>query len=302
MAETITTRQNAPEEIKKLRAQRYLYGKAKIVMGLQAVLTVVFPVAGAIAELFWPSLKGGLAFYGIAISVLDIAVLEPLQKKMRTVAAKIQELFDCNVLNLGWDDIGVGYRPDEEDIHAASSAHRGGKEDPQLKDWYPTAVVDLPLSLGRIVCQRTNLRWDAALRRRYRTWLACILLILGATVAFIGFRNGASLEQLTVGVLAPIFPMFLWGIRQFQEQGEAADTSDLLREKSSMLWTAAIEKQLSDEELSVRSRQLQNAIFSRRSTAPMIFDWIYKLLRRSEEERMNVAAAEFVRQAKAGGF
>ena len=69
-----------------------------------------------------------------------------------------------------------------------------------------------------------------------------------------------------------------------------------------MLWTAAIEKQLSDEELSVRSRQLQNAIFSRRSTAPMIFDWIYKLLRRSEEERMNVAAAEFVRQAKAGGF
>jgi predicted pore-forming effector associated with SMODS systems len=51
-----------------------------------------------------------LPFYGIAISVLDISVLEPLQKKKRTVAAKIQELFDCNVLNLGWDDFGVGYR------------------------------------------------------------------------------------------------------------------------------------------------------------------------------------------------
>jgi hypothetical protein len=124
MAETITTRQNAPAEIKKLRAQRHLYGKAKIIVGLQAFLTVVVPVAGAVAELFWPPLKGGLAFYGIAFSVLDVAVLEPLQKKMRTVAAKIQEIFDCNVLSLEWGDFGVGSRPDEEDIHAASSAYR----------------------------------------------------------------------------------------------------------------------------------------------------------------------------------
>ena len=164
MIETPATTQNAPAEINKLRAQRYLYSKAKTLVGLQAVLAVGVPVVGTMAELLWPRIKGGLAFYGIAISVLDVAMLEPWQKRIRTLGAKIQELFDCSVLGLPWNDIGVGNRPEAEDVHAAAVAYRGGKEDLKLKDWYPTAVADVPLSLGRIICQRTNLRWDSVLR------------------------------------------------------------------------------------------------------------------------------------------
>lgn len=50
---TLTTRQNSPEAIKQLRAQRYLHDRAKRVVGLQVVLTTFFPIAGTILEMFW---------------------------------------------------------------------------------------------------------------------------------------------------------------------------------------------------------------------------------------------------------
>jgi hypothetical protein len=48
MPNTLTTRQNSPEAIKQLRAQRYLHDRAKRVVGLQVVLTTFFPIAGTI--------------------------------------------------------------------------------------------------------------------------------------------------------------------------------------------------------------------------------------------------------------
>lgn len=302
MGTTIATRQNESAQIKRLRAQRHFYAQAKRIVGLQIVLTTAFPVAGAVAVLVLPQLTGSLAFYGVLISILDVAVFEPWQKGVRKTAAKIQEVFDCSVLDLPWNDMKVGSRPEEEEVHAASSAYMGGKNDPELTDWYPTAAAKVPLALGRIICQRANLRWDSALRRRYRIWLAGTLLALGLVISLIGLRNGSSLEDLTIGILAPIAPMILWGIREFQKHGEAADTSDRLREKSMELWTGALQKHSSDENLSAASRQLQDEIYGRRVSAPMIFGWVYRRLRTSGEEQMNVAAEELVGEAKDRGF
>jgi hypothetical protein len=252
--------------------------------------------------LVWPELKGGLAFYGILVSILDVAIFDPWHQRLRRMAAIVQEAFDCSVLQLSWDDMRVGSPPEEEDVHDASSAYLGGRDDPTLKDWYPVAAGELPVALGRIICQRANLRWDATLRRRYRMRLAEVLLALGIIICVIGLRPGFSLEQLTLGVLAPIAPMVLWGIREFRLHGDAAAISDRLREKSSALWSAAIARRVSEEQLAFQSRQLQSEIYNRRSTAPMIAGWIYRHMRASGEEQMNVAANELVREAKAKGF
>ncbi len=150
--------------------------------------------------------------------------------------------------------------------------------------------------------QGINLRWETALRRRYRAWLAAIIAALGLVISYVGLRGGFTLEQLTVGVLAPIAPMLLWGIREFQKHGESADTSDRLRGKGMLLWAAGLERQLPEGELIVRSRQLQSEIYDWRVNSPIIFDRIYRWLRASGEEQMNVAASELVRDAKTHGF
>lgn len=136
----------------------------------------------------------------------------------------------------------------------------------------------------------------------YRVWLSVALLALGALISIIGFRQGSSLEQLTLAVLAPIAPMLLWGIREFQKHGEAAQISDRLREKTTAVWEAALQKQLSPDDLSLFSRQLQGEIYNRPVTAPMIFSWVYQLLRSSGEEQMDVAASEWSRKPRAGDF
>lgn len=302
MASSITTKQNEPGEIRKLRAQRCLHSRAKRIVGVQVVLTAVLPVAGAVAVAFRPELKGSVAFYSLLISFIDLAVLEPWQKSLQTKAAKVQEAFDCSVLDLPWADVRVGSPPEEEDIHSASNAHLGGENDDTLRDWYPAAAGDVPSPLARIICQRANLRWDADLRRRYRNWLAGILLVVGIAILATGLHGGFNVEQLTLRVLAPLSPVLFWGIRECRKQGEAAATSDRLRSHVMSLWAAAMERKLSDEELRAAARELQSEIYRRRATAPVIFDRIYNWMRTSEEEEMNVAAAELVRDARRHGF
>src|SRR5260370_26261826 len=129
--------QNAEPQLRLLRAQRHLYQQAKHLLYAHFVLTVVLPMAGATATLFWPTvkgidLKGVVALLSLAITVLDVTLLERFQKATRKKAAKLQEQFDCTVLELPWNKFTVGARVGPEAIHAAASKHLGGRADPTL--------------------------------------------------------------------------------------------------------------------------------------------------------------------------
>jgi hypothetical protein len=36
-----------------------------------------------------------------------------------------------------------------------------------LKDWYPVSVGQLPIHEARLICQRSNIWWDAKQKLRY---------------------------------------------------------------------------------------------------------------------------------------
>jgi SMODS-associating 4TM effector domain len=54
----------------------------------------------------------------------------------------------------------------------------------------------------------------------------------------------------------------------------------------------------SDENVTRESRELQDEIFDHRRRNPLIFDWIYNLLRDGQEEQMNRAAAGLIEEAQ----
>ena len=56
-----------------------------------------------------------------------------------------------------------------------------------------------------------------------------------------------------------------------------------------------------EQEISTRSRELQDAIFNHRASSPLIFDWVYNLLRRKMEERMNAGAEHWVSELRTAG-
>ena len=245
-----------------------------------------------------PNLKIWAALYAIFVSILDAAVLDSIQKSIRQEAAKIQELFDCDVLHLEWPTWKIVNPPDAELIHEVISKYKHNDFSyDALLDWYPKAVGELPLHIARIVCQRSNLRFDMSLRRRYSTWIIIAFFIFGVSVSLIGVIGGMTMEKFLLTVMAPILPALLWGIREYKRQMAAVETLNHLKNYTESLWTNVTRSSLPAEQAETKSRHLQDGIFEHRRNSPLIFDWVYELLRSAHEEQMQKGAEELAEEA-----
>jgi hypothetical protein len=170
--------QNEEPQLKLLRARKRTYAIATCLIFVQLGLTLGIPIIGTVLAAFLPQLKAYVAAASLAIVIIDPLILDRQQKVLMKRAAKIGEKFDCVVLDLPWDQFTVGEDVDPEDIHMAAKAFAGRCDDSGLRSWYPEVVGEVPLHLARIICQRTNLRYDSRLRRSYGAILQVVSLSL----------------------------------------------------------------------------------------------------------------------------
>jgi hypothetical protein len=154
---TISQKENERTQLDRLAAQRQLYSQAKRVFGWQLILSIPCVIIWSFAMSAWPVLRPYAALWGIIIALLGLSVLDRYQTSLREKGAKIQELFDCDVLDLAWSELKTGQRPDAELVAEQSSLYR--RRDPDykaLRDWYAPVVGVLPIHLARLVCQRAS--------------------------------------------------------------------------------------------------------------------------------------------------
>lgn len=292
--------QNQLKQLDKLAAQRWLYTIAKRVLAAEMLVTILAPIILGIVVMFNPALKAVAAVTSITIALVVNFFLIPHQRNVRTLAARVQESFDCDVLHMPWNTLLTGGQPDPELIIRAASAlkRKNGSATPytSLTDWYPVRVGELPLHLARIVCQRANCRWDAQLRRRYSTLVAIITGFGVFIAALITVQQGLGVDSLVVAVLIAL-PLLIFGPRQYQEHMRAANSLDKLKTHAEALWNRGLDPAVSVAELESDSRQLQDEIFRNRNSNPMIFNWLYNYLRRAQEEEMQLGASELVERA-----
>lgn len=295
--------QNQPRQIEQLAAQRQLYSDAKTTLAIQIILTIGVGIVSSFV-LIWTKgnqnleqpLEQGAAFLSFIIALLDVIVLEAHQKKLAQQAAKIQEAFDCEVLSLDWQEVKLGSRPEEEIINDSAEKHRRLNPDfDGLKNWYSPSVGQVPQTVARILCQRSNVWWDAGLRRRYATAISIILPTLLVAIFVIGLLKGVKLSDFVFALLIPLQPAFLWVIREYKKQRETSSALDRLHQEASRLWEKACKQELSDEQLTQASRDLQNEIYDHRRAAPFIFDWVYEKLKNKDEEQMNKNSGDLVK-------
>ncbi len=301
MMNAIPETQNTPRQLDRLAAQRQLYSDGKSILVAQIILSVPCVIVLSFLVAGFPevhALKTVAAAWGAVLTVLDIAYFSNRVVALRERGAKVQELFDCDVLQLEWRDLKAGHRPDAEAIMQSSSEYKC--KDPEcssLRDWYPVGVGRLPIHLARIICQRANCWWDAQLRRRYADYVLAGLVALAAVVLIVGFVGGLTLDKFFLAVALPLMPALVWSARQRKEHREIAAAIDRLKEHADKLWAKALSGKASSEELTIESRNLQDEIYDRRRRSPLIFDWIYKRLRRSHEEQMNQSAELMIEDA-----
>ena len=233
---SIPQEQNAHRKLDLLAAQRQLYSDAKRLQMLSVIISVPVVIVWSILVALFPLLAVYAGLWGIVVTFLELLVFSRLQKSTQEKAAKVQQIFDCEVLQFDWVSLNCGIRVEPETIIDASNRFKHKNPNcSNLPDWYPVSVGRLPISQARIICQRSNVWWDSQLRRRYSNWIVIILVALTTTVLLIGLIGGLTLEKFLLAVLAPLIPAFVFGLRQYTEHNEAATRLDRLRENAEAL-------------------------------------------------------------------
>lgn len=287
-----------------LKASTWLYSRAKLIRSAQLVLTILIPIALAILSTVFSDqsqskvgLKGWAAFYGIAISIFDIAILESAQASYKKRAAKVQESFDSRLLVLPWNDLKVGDRLSPEDVDQwARSLKRELTE--EQRNWYPAVASDQPLYLSRIICQRANLWWDHELRRKFMIFLIGITISLSVTMAAVGLWKEMTLPVFILSIMAPISPTLMWFAKEIKKQKESSQNLDRLMKYALGLWRDALTRKDSRAEIAAKSRELQDEIFVHRYSNQPIPNWFNRLFSSSFDVSMNQGADELAEEAK----
>jgi SMODS-associating 4TM effector domain len=298
----IPTRQNEKYQLQLLAAQRQTYSDAKKILVWQLALVVIAGVCLSLLPLYipeaWPCVAIGITL----IVFLDIFILEPQQRDKAQIAAKVQEDFDCRVLDLHWQEIKMDAPPNPEEV--VFQAKKYGENDPTydaLKNWYPKNVGQLPLPVARIVCQRSNIWWDCDLRSRYNKYILVFIVIMFLIVLLISCAFGLAVPAIFLSILFPLLPAIQWSIREFKKQKESVDNLRRLLRASTSVFEKSCKKMISDEQSTVVSRALQNEIYDHRRTSPLLFDWIYKRLRDEMEGHMKTISDRMIEDWKGGG-
>lgn len=295
---SIVQKQNLPKHLEKLAAQRNLYSTAKRVIGTQMILSGPVAIGVTVLSIVFPETKGYVALWGLVVLFFDLAIFIPWQKKLRENGAKVQELFDCCVLDISWNEIKVGKKPEPEMIHERAAMFGSDAiELAKLKDWYPVSIQSVPVQWGSIICQRTNVWWDSKLRRRYAATVFGILVIVTLSLIGYGIYRHKDILEFIAYLAAPMASAYVLGYRQITEHRDAADRLDKLRDHAERLWGEAIGG-ASIVSLQSKVRLLQDGIFDGRKRNPPIFDFIFKWFRNENEVQMNKGAEALIAEAK----
>lgn len=296
---TIPERQNQPEFMRFLRARSEIYRRASQLQLIQLIFTVAVPVISAVIGLCFPSTRPFVAMTAIGVTIIDVAVLDRCLKRRLKTAALVCEEFDCRLLDIPWNKFVAGRHLEPETIIEADRLWSRGNS--KLNNWYPEIVGLVPICLARIICQRTNLWYDAKLRDRYGNFLLIIAMFITIALIVAGLATNLSFDDFVVTILAPCGSLLVWALRESFKQRDAADAQKTARSEAEALWTLALTGECSDDECAARSREFQNTIFQRRISNPLIFPWLYNLLRNGMETDMNLAAEDFLEQARVAG-
>jgi hypothetical protein len=127
--------------------------------------------------------------------------------------------------------------------------------------------------------------------------LTALLCLLAVAIILIALLRGDTVEQMILTVYVPLAPAVLWIIREIIAQHDSVQACEKGLNHVETLWNQALAKKITEDELLQQSILLQDALFDARSTSPMVFNWVYRLLRTRHQEQMEHKAAEMVKEA-----
>lgn len=292
MANNIVELQNKPENIKMLKAMHHLYSKVGVVTNYYFIFCVLVPIVISFAKPFISSDDYQVLFHSmIAYNLLSLIVglwLECKIKKERVLAAKIQQQFDCNVFELQWNKYTFGTQPSLEDIN--SNVKSSNDED--FINWYDREVDTVDRMLAVIICQRINLTYDVALRKKFLSYITLICSIIFIAIMVVAFCENEGLRTTIVFVAVPLIPIIRWFFSTRKANSDNMEKCERIKK----IIDDYLEKYRNNGVVfnDIDLCEIQNCIYEHRKTAFKIPDFIYNKMRSKQEEATHITVGELI--------
>lgn len=273
----INERQNSDLNLKRLAAQRQLYSEAKKLVVVQFILSGLFVVAlSIVGNIFDAKFLPYIILAAIVIIFLDELILSDRIYGIRVDAARIQEEFDCDVLQLPQNNIKITNGSMLEMIQVKArkyiSKHHNYND---LLCWYP-GIDETDNKYYRLICQATNCWWNQALRKKYSEFILIVISIIFVALIVISLIKGFTVATFLMAVVSPILPAFVLFYKINRDNSKAVNNLNHMKGKiDEIILKAKSGNFYSEEDLISDSRRLQDMIFDNRSLSPLIPDRLY---------------------------
>lgn len=298
----ILERQNQTENLVLLLAQREIYSSAKKLQFISIIIAALIPllisIIGYFNKEFSNQYPNVAPIYGIFATVLELFIGN-LRDSKKDLASSIQESFDTRVFkidknkNLGTFDI------DDSVLFEYKSKIDSGYNIDNLKDWYSDEIIELKTNIAVIFCQRTNVSYDYDLRKKYIKLLFVFTTFILSILLFFGLSNDISLKNFFTQIVVPMLPIFIFSYNEVKNQYKAINN---LKELQIIISKNLDEITLNSTIDMFEIRQIQDRIYENRKTSPLVFDFIYNILRdkknTSLEQTMHFSISKKIQEMK----
>lgn len=273
--------QDEEHNLRRQLAKAHYYDVANRWEFAGSAVAIILALVSPFILLYWPAqgpLLGAVAGVWIFLSRL---LFERVHQSYQLKGAVTQELFDCDVLGLTWNEALIR-KPSEEEIRSASKDIAKPKRVEKQKNWYP-AQIEIAWPQSVITCQRANSVWSRRQQHGYGVVLSVMAGAWGLFGIILSITQHATLAAYLTTIALPSLPAVLDALEISKKHLQASSRLQQIEDASDRLLVTA---NISPESL----REVQDMIFDYRRNAPKIPGWFYRLVAKRYEEDMVYAA------------
>lgn len=285
----IKINQELPRNMQLLKAQRVIYANAKKIYRWQLSLTIVVVVILNFIKLTQKNftnidLTPYIALISVSITLIDLIFLSGYLSSFKTNGAKVQELFDCYVYNMEWNETNSGDKPDNWVIEDAEKRYVYNSKAP-LTNWYHIELDNLTQEEAILRCQETNLEYDRKLRFHFKNDCIIICLIVVVISFFITTLLNATFQGYITNFFTPSLPLIVILIKLILDNQKAVKSLEEVRKAARKLRSAGGKPSMN------QLRQVQDKLYCSRKDSTLIPDnyYHYKRTKLEQSTKSNVA-------------
>ncbi|CAH8296036.1 hypothetical protein EV196_11330 [Mariniflexile fucanivorans] len=286
----IKTNQELPKNMLLLKAQRVIYANAKKIYRWQLTFTIIVVIILNFVKLIQKDLISidltpYIALVSVSITLIDLLFLSGYLSKFKTNGAKAQELFDCRVYNMGWNETNSGDMPENSVIEEAEKRYIHNPKAP-LNNWYHIDLDGLKHEEAILRCQETNLEYDRKLRFHFKNdcIITCLVIVISSFV--IATIVNASLQGYLTNFIAPTLPLIVILIKLILDNQKAVKSLEEVRKAARKL------RNSSEIPTMNQLRQVQDKLYCSRKDSTLIPENYYQYRRTKLEQSTKSNVAE----------